>query len=372
VPDYIKNHSIVTVVNPNEITVQLDTLANSLTELQKEFIKEMEKLKSSKKKSLKQIQKFHIEINKRLDDLERHTTKELELRFQSLTDKIEDALKELQASASNIQSAHDSLKSAGGNTAQMFVSIKTANQVASLAQEKVNTTKSQVSSTDISFTPHQKLQAILTEIQALGDISLSETLPLKPNPAYSLQQVTKTQTSQKSFDSQSKSSTQVSLQQETKDPTRQQSYERQSKPTLLKTRGNKRYTVTVESDKETCNIVSGCTLPDGTIILSDYSNSKLKRLNSASYTVTDYCDVPNRPWQVCVITDQEVAVCCDISQLIQFVSIGRTLQKTRQISTESFCSGLAYADGKLFVSAGNTSLYVYSMSGQILQQFSMD
>jgi hypothetical protein len=144
--------------------------------------------------------------------------------------------------------------------------------------------------------------------------------------------------------------------------------ERHSRSSLLHVKGSKKYNVKVKSDKDTCDIVSACTLDDGTIILSDFGNKKLKRVDPSSLIVRDCCDVPENPHQVCVISNTEVAVCCSRSQLIQFVSVGSTMKKARQIDTDYYCYGLAYADRKLFVSEYD-SVYVYTVSGDKLQQF---
>jgi outer membrane protein assembly factor BamB len=44
---------------------------------------------------------------------------------------------------------------------------------------------------------------------------------------------------------------------------------------------------------------------------------------------------------------------------------------TRQVNTGFECHGLAYADGMLFISDEYTSVYVYTMTGNRLQQFSL-
>jgi hypothetical protein len=165
-----------------------------------------------------------------------------------------------------------------------------------------------------------------------------------------------TQTSQMSYKTPARTSSLLPV---TVIQTWQQSYDSQSKPFLLQVKGKKTYTVKVKSDSETCSIYSACTLADGTIILTDCNNTKLKRVNTTSYTVTDYCEVPHDPLQVCHITDQEVAVSRASSWLIQFVSLGRTMQKTRQINTGFRCYALAYADGKLFVSDSVCVQYVW-------------
>jgi hypothetical protein len=119
---------------------------------------------------------------------------------------------------------------------------------------------------------------------------------------------------------------------------------------LMQTKNSKTYSVREQSDNYNERCIDGvCELDDGTIILSDPDQGKLKRLDSSSYTVRDSCHVPGHPRQVCTINSQEVAVCCSMFSLMQFVSIGLAMQPTREIVTGFRCVGLAYNDEKLFI-----------------------
>lgn len=75
----------------------------------------------------------------------------------------------------------------------------------------------------------------------------------------------------------------------------------------FKINDKKTYSVTMKSDIKTCSISSACTLDDGTIILADYNNNKIKRLDSSSFAVRDCYYVPENPIQVCAISNQEIA-----------------------------------------------------------------
>ncbi|XP_053374415.1 E3 ubiquitin-protein ligase TRIM33-like [Mercenaria mercenaria] len=103
---------------------------------------------------------------------------------------------------------------------------------------------------------------------------------------------------------------------------------------LMNVKNKKKYNIRISSDKKECYIYSACDLDDGTIILADNKNSKLKRVDSSTYTVTDYCDVSGNLIQVCKISNQEVAVSCGVSRYIQFVSLGSKMVPTKQIKTD--------------------------------------
>jgi outer membrane protein assembly factor BamB len=145
-----------------------------------------------------------------------------------------------------------------------------------------------------------------------------------------------------------------------------------NKSSLLKIKGCKKYPVKLKSDKKTCDIISACVLEDSTLILADNSNMKLKCLDKSTFTVTGSCDLPGYPLQVCAVSQQAVAVACGSTYVIQFVSVvGCKLEQTWGFSTGFHCYGVAYTDGKLYV-ADQTSVYVYTMSGDRLNQFKHD
>lgn len=143
-------------------------------------------------------------------------------------------------------------------------------------------------------------------------------------------------------------------------------------PSLLRIKGKTKCSVEVPSDRGKCQINSVCVLENNTVVLLDSNNAKLKRLDRSTYTVKDCCDIQGYPWQVCVVSRQEVAVSCGENKLIQFVSVGSKMHTTRQLHTDFSCNGLAYVDGKFYVSDENTSVYVYSDTGKRLQRFNQD
>jgi DNA-binding beta-propeller fold protein YncE len=141
---------------------------------------------------------------------------------------------------------------------------------------------------------------------------------------------------------------------------------------LFQIKGNQSYNVKVKSDNDSCHIKSACCMEDGAIILADFSNNKLKRLHSHNYTVTDYCDLPAYPWQMCMINNTQVAVTVPSLMEINFISLEGKMKTTNKIKTDFTCYGLAFANNNLYISDGGTSVYIYTLSGRKLKQFSKD
>ncbi|XP_053373515.1 uncharacterized protein LOC123532364 isoform X1 [Mercenaria mercenaria] len=116
-----------------------------------------------------------------------------------------------------------------------------------------------------------------------------------------------------------------------------------------------------------CYINSACALEDGTLVLADRDNRKLKRVESSNYTVTDSCYLSAYPWQVCAVNNQEVAVSCGRAG-VKFVSLQPKMTVTRQINPGHTCRGLAYVDGHLYITDVD-SVYEYTTTGTMLRQF---
>ena len=75
-----------------------------------------------------------------------------------------------------------------------------------------------------------------------------------------------------------------------------------------KTRKNSDINLKISVDKETCNNTGLSGLADGTLVVCDNANSKLKHVNPKTNTVIDHRNMGNKPLGVCCICQQEVAV----------------------------------------------------------------
>ncbi|XP_052780008.1 uncharacterized protein LOC128217135 [Mya arenaria] len=123
----------------------------------------------------------------------------------------------------------------------------------------------------------------------------------------------------------------------------------------------KEYNVKMSDDKYRCDIRGVCELPSGEFVIVDYDNCKVKLLDK-EYRVLDHCDVPGKPWDVCHIDGNEVAVCVE-SELYFINATKGKLVTTRKLSFTHVCYAAAHHGGKLYISSC-TALYVYTMSGQ--------
>jgi len=135
------------------------------------------------------------------------------------------------------------------------------------------------------------------------------------------------------------------------------------------------YNIKIQMDTETCITYGSCLLPDGTLIVTDWTNKRLKRLD-ATYSVTDHCDMPGEPWDVTCTTPDVVAVTLPNLKKVQFVSVRgfMSIMSTRSFSTSDTCRGICWhSAGELFVACGGWEqegpgyVSVYNLNGTRLR-----
>ncbi|XP_052781939.1 uncharacterized protein LOC128218327 [Mya arenaria] len=139
-------------------------------------------------------------------------------------------------------------------------------------------------------------------------------------------------------------------------------------------KGYKEYNVKMSSDKDKCDILGICELPGGEIVITDFTNMKVKLLDQ-EYRVVDHCDVPKYPFDVCHIGWNEVVVCVNNNDGIcelHFINIAKgKLVTTRKLSLSHRCYGAAQHGNNLYISS-NTALYVYTMTGKLVKKLYED
>ncbi|XP_045168302.2 uncharacterized protein LOC123531424 [Mercenaria mercenaria] len=110
-----------------------------------------------------------------------------------------------------------------------------------------------------------------------------------------------------------------------------------------------------------CNITGGCVLPTGHILLADFENKKITKMDRY-YIICNTYDLPERSWDVCYI-DSNVAVVALRFQKLQFVDISEDLTLTKSVNTDHECRAVACHGNKLYVIDFH-SVYVYTTDGE--------
>ncbi|XP_060558532.1 uncharacterized protein LOC132718814 isoform X2 [Ruditapes philippinarum] len=119
--------------------------------------------------------------------------------------------------------------------------------------------------------------------------------------------------------------------------------------------------IKINGESKDCWIHGSCILPSGEILLADYNNKKLKKLDSM-YNVKCVCDLPYKPNDVCYVGDN-VAVVSLLGKKLQFVDTKHSMILIRYIDTDHSCIGLACHGDQMYVRDINGSVYSYSTNG---------
>lgn len=119
--------------------------------------------------------------------------------------------------------------------------------------------------------------------------------------------------------------------------------------------------VKVKEDDRMCNITGCCCLPDGGVILTDYTNKRLKRINKKQVS---FIDLKDHPTDVCYLgkTENKVVVCG--GQTIYFVNIMKgNMKLCRSVTLDHVCSGITADNDNLYI-LDDTSVLRYTISGE--------
>ncbi|XP_045172124.2 uncharacterized protein LOC123534109 [Mercenaria mercenaria] len=139
---------------------------------------------------------------------------------------------------------------------------------------------------------------------------------------------------------------------------------------VYKVKSKKEINIKMQNDRIPCCISDVCQLQDGTIILADWNNRKIKRLDM-DYNIKDHCDLGNYPKGICCTGSNEVAVKMNNNK-VQLISVGSSLSKQREISVAGGNYwGMAYYAGELWISTGS-GVTVYSTSGTLVKTIDKD
>jgi hypothetical protein len=271
--------------------------------------REIKRLSKRKEEEVEKIKQFRIDVNQKLDNLEKKSIDNIEEKYKALIKKFEEQITILTTFQTDVQTSAEELKSASSNVSQIFVGTKVAISVTERAYTGLKEKTVEFKLFDLIFEGQQDLMSEIDNMDMLG--------------------------------------------------------------VIIGHPGEKREIhIKHDSDKSCCSIYSVCILNDGSVIIADNCNSSLKRLDVPSANVVDVCQLPESPWQICQI-DNEIAVSSG-QMNIKIVTTDGPLKETREIKTDHICYGLGYKNGKIYVTDSNDTVYVYNKTGTMLIQFAKD
>ncbi|KAH3844424.1 uncharacterized protein LOC127872799 [Dreissena polymorpha] len=141
------------------------------------------------------------------------------------------------------------------------------------------------------------------------------------------------------------------------------------------------YSAWVNTDEKDSEISGMCQLHDGTIVIVDSENCKVKQLdNYNNYAVVAHCSLPERPRDVCVISDTEIAVTVlsfnEANMVhrdsIHFITLNEgVMVPGRVMNLPHGCRDIAHQQDFLYLASMDT-IYKYTLEGKLVKKIYHD
>ncbi|XP_053402492.1 uncharacterized protein LOC128557894 [Mercenaria mercenaria] len=281
----------------------------------------LSELKKQKQRETDSITNYRKELEAELKRLETESLKEVDAQYNCMERDLQSEITETEKHIDVLEQSAAKLQKSNGNKAQEFVCVKIAQKNVIKTGSSTSTIQKQTDE-KISFSADMKIKNYLKQLKALGQLSTAEATYKPRTTAYTVKQ-------QRNID------------------------------------------IQLKEDIRTCYIYGSCFTEDGSLLLADINNNKLKRLSGSTDTLIDHVDLEEGPIAVCLTSQLEAAVSLN-NKTIQFVSLGNKVATTRKLKMDHPCVGLAFNDGKFFISDQYRTVYIHDISGTMLNKITTD
>ncbi|KAL4218526.1 hypothetical protein ACF0H5_023260 [Mactra antiquata] len=321
VPDMIG--TLYRLDDTKRINRQLRKLMTSMKSMSKSKDEKLEALKGAKHEAIEKVELFEKALKSMIGRAAEDSKSEIVTTYQELENDILQDKHNVDTVDDELQQLEGKLKRSEGNRAQRFVCSKQADKKLKEAERlKVNQDKRSNEDVPLSFTPNQSVMNYVKGLHGIGQVK-------------GLHGIGQVKVSRKKVD-------------------------------MYRIKGHRDIDIRMTGDNETCHSLGCCLTKDNKLIVTDQLNKKLKRINLDTMSVEDYCKLDETPCAICCTDVKEVAVTYYSSGRIQFVSIHHKMSPTRQIKLPHACYGITSKNDKLYVTDHGSSLYVYNMTGTLL------
>jgi hypothetical protein len=106
------------------------------------------------------------------------------------------------------------------------------------------------------------------------------------------------------------------------------------------------FNLRIEDDKKLCWITDMGMCEDGCIVMSDYNNKRIKKINE-SFHVVSSLKVRDNPFGICQVGTSLLAVTLINNRKVHFISQKETMELQQSFKVGDICRGIAYNDGMI-------------------------
>ncbi|XP_053390730.1 E3 ubiquitin-protein ligase TRIM71-like [Mercenaria mercenaria] len=316
------------VINSKEhqdILKAMDNITEQCRKKSEDVKKITAKSNSSLTDVLADIKKFRTEINQRLDELERQAEdaaktiqKENNTNLKTVETTCDDVTKSLKTSSDTIKHLNTTKQAD-----KLFMELKLAKQMITDHEKSVH----HLAAYDVkeyNFKENKAILTLLDKESSLGTFAEKSLKQPSPPPHVDIK-------------------------------SRQTSHQG-------------KICVKISKDKNRCWIRGMFLLNPDLLIITDWSNTAVKMVDTSSQSVTDQLQLGTRPQDVISVTSTELAVTLPDYHNIQLISASSNkLKKKQTLKVDGPCYGISYCQGKLFVSFTNPAkLQILDTNGTVL------
>ncbi|XP_053384937.1 uncharacterized protein LOC123536972 [Mercenaria mercenaria] len=309
-----------------EVETSLVDIRRELDRMKHQITNELNHLSNAQYNILKQIQNFKARLLVKLGELERKSEEQVRARHKIVVESINRNVGDIEQMLKHLETHLKNITNfKGENDAQLFVYIKHGQKFLSKCSDLLQKIKNTPTAT-LKFDFNYDLEVSLNEMQSFISIHTDD------------------------FD---------------------------------KTSYVGEYDIRLQSD--ICNITACCIVDDGTLVIADTNNNRLKRLNQ-SYRLMDWRDAPGGPSGLCQVGPSEIAVSMYYGQKVQFATVGNEISLKRSFPVNEGCLGICCNQNELFISCtsihfvgtacymkkGTGHVRVYTLSGALLRILKTD
>ena len=139
--------------------------------------------------------------------------------------------------------------------------------------------------------------------------------------------------------------------------------------TELAVDSSRKVNIQLSSDSH-CPDITGCTfIPDGGVVLCDYSSNSNLIVLSDSFTVKERLHLDSRPWDVSTVNGSNVMVTLPDKKKLQLIQVVPSLKIDRSVNVDRKCWGVQVVDDLIYVTCNNCpgegEVLVLDMNGTV-------
>ncbi|KAK3087461.1 hypothetical protein FSP39_006211 [Pinctada imbricata] len=302
-------------------------------------------------KLLDEFAQIRINIINHLDKMEKTIKKEVNDIHAVETKELQEEIASSRRMMAAVSNAHELLRVTGihGSNSRQMSTIEKVKAECLWYEDSMGQLRGKIQETEYAFELNETIETLLNKVKEFGKVSVRRSpskLPPFPN----------TMTLEKSIEQGRVFKSTLSL--------------KGRKVEFLKSADLRQ-----DDDSNECWYTGATFLADGSLVLVDRANKKLK-LFSKTYRLLNSLTFSSKPWDVTVINETEVAVSLPEEHGIQLFSLANDfISPTEYFSTDEACFGIKFVRGKflaLCYDGRPPSLKIISSDGRELAAIASD